>query len=182
MGGSCAVALQSLRESLPATTQIAELGYLAGEMRGSITLDARSRCGVPTLTENFFEFVAREAYQAGGREYLKLGPKLQEGEGYYLVVTTVSGRFRYFMNDIVKVEGRFHNTPMIRFLQKGRGVTSITGEKLYESQVLEAVFQAELSCGGNVHFFVVLADVENSQYTLLLQLPGGGQLTSTGRC
>ena len=51
------------------------------------------------------------------------------------------------MNDIVRVTGRLHATPLLAFVQKGKGVTSLTGEKLYESQVLEAVRRAAEETG-----------------------------------
>lgn len=49
-----------------------------------------------------------------------------------MIVTTDAGLYRYFMNDLIEVTGRFHATPTIQFVQKGSGVTSIAGEKLYE--------------------------------------------------
>ena len=58
-------------------------------------------------------------------------------------MSTQTGLYRYFMNDIVRVTGKFHETPTIQFVQKGKGVTNITGEKLYESQVIQAVLSAE---------------------------------------
>ena len=61
------------------------------------------------------------------------------GRRYYVLFTTAAGLYRYFMNDLVEVTGFFHRTPLLRFVQKGKGVTSLTGEKLYEAQAIEAV-------------------------------------------
>ncbi len=36
-------------------------------------------------------------------------------------------------------------TPLLRFVQKGRGVTSLTGEKLYEAQAIEGVVQRRVA-------------------------------------
>ena len=76
------------------------------------------------------------------------------------------------MNDIIRVTGRFGATPTIAFVQKGKGVTSITGEKLYESQAIEAVRQAELEVGSTSPFFLLLADVERATYRLLIEVDG----------
>lgn len=38
-GGSCRIALSGIRDSFPNHTQIAELGYLSSEFRGTITVD-----------------------------------------------------------------------------------------------------------------------------------------------
>ena len=43
------------------------------------------------------------------------------------------------MNDLLEVTGWFRRAPLLRFLQKGKGVTSLTGEKLYEAQAIDAV-------------------------------------------
>ena len=56
-----------------------------------------------------------------------------------VLVMTATGLYRYFMNDLVETIGFFRATPLLRFVQKGKGVTSLTGEKLYEAQAIEAV-------------------------------------------
>ena len=89
-----------------------------------------------------------------------------------IVTTTDSGLYRYFMNDIVRATGRFHATPTIEFVQKGKGVTNITGEKLYESQAIAAVQRAEEKLGFVSRFFVMLADTGSSVYRLLIEPSG----------
>lgn len=73
------------------------------------------------------------------------------------------------MNDIIEVTGYFSRTPTIRFVQKGKGVTNIAGEKLYEHQVTTAVGQVLIARGLISEFFVMLADVENFRYTLCVE-------------
>ena len=84
-----------------------------------------------------------------------------------MVVTTASGLYRYFMNDLVMVDGRYAATPLLRFVQKGRGVTSITGEKLYEGQVIDAM--RELEPSHHAVFYLLLADESASRYRLFLE-------------
>lgn len=167
-GGSCGIALARLRAALPPATQVVELGYLASELRGSVTLGGAPGLGVPTLRETFFEFVEPRRWEEGSPTFLTLD-QLEVGRDYYVCVTTVAGLYRYFMNDIVRVTGRFQATPTIAFLQKGKGVTSITGEKLYESQVIEAVRAAERELGASSPFFLMLADVERARYRLVME-------------
>lgn len=97
---------------------------------------------------------------------------LAEGEDYYVIVTTADGLYRYDMNDIVRVNGRIQNTPTLEFLQKGKGVTSITGEKLHEVQVLNAVGDALGEANVESEFFIVLADPATASYTLYLEPRG----------
>jgi sterol desaturase/sphingolipid hydroxylase (fatty acid hydroxylase superfamily) len=167
-GGSCGSALARLRGELPAATRIVELGYLASELRGSFTIDPARADGVPNLCHDFFEFVEKERWEREDPEFLLLD-QLEPGREYYVFVTTSAGLYRYHMNDIVRAVGRFESTPTIEFVQKGKGVTSITGEKLYEGQLLDALRQLEREAGVALRFFVMLADVEGARYRLLLE-------------
>jgi sterol desaturase/sphingolipid hydroxylase (fatty acid hydroxylase superfamily) len=181
-GGSCGIALKTLRALIPSSARVVDPGYLASEFRGSITIDAASSAGVPTLQENFFEFVEKERWENGEPEF-RLLDELEIGREYYVVVTTSTGLYRYFINDMVRATGRFHATPTIAFMQKGKGVTTITGEKLYESQVLEAVHAAEAEVGETTRFFVMLADVEKARYQLFVECdarfrPDGAQFAA----
>ena len=97
----------------------------------------------------------------------------EAGRDYYVIITTDAGLYRYAMNDIVRVTGHFEQTPTLRFVQKGKGVTSITGEKLYEGQVIEAVNGALEALDLSASFFVALAECEESRYRLLVELPAG---------
>jgi hypothetical protein len=63
------------------------------------------------------------------------------------------------MNDIVEVAGHDRQTPLIRFVQKGKGVVSFTGEKLYEVQVIAAVDKALASLRGRYHFIAAVAEL-----------------------
>ncbi len=168
-GGSCGIALAAFQTHLPPTARIAELGYLSSEFRATITVDVERNWGAPTIHENFFEFVEREDWEEGDKNPLTVDA-IEEGKEYYLIVTTGAGLYRYFRNDIISVTGRFHATPTIRFMQKGKGVTNITGEKLYESQVISAVRAAEDEIGVRSTFFMMLADVEESTYRLVIEL------------
>ena len=82
----------------------------------------------------------------------------------------MTGLYRYFMNDLVEVTGFFQKTPLLRFVQKGKGVTNLTGEKLYEAQVIDAV-QGELPrCGVTPTFFVMVADDQAMAYRLMVEV------------
>ncbi len=168
-GGSCGIALGGVLSALPESTEIAELGYLSSEFRGTITVDLQHGLGMPTILDNYFEFAERDSWDGGDTRTLTVD-QLQEGVQYYVIVTTDAGLWRYFMNDLIEVSGSFHATPTIRFVQKGKGVTSITGEKLYESQVIAAVRRAERELGTSPAFMLMLAQARESRYRLVLEL------------
>jgi sterol desaturase/sphingolipid hydroxylase (fatty acid hydroxylase superfamily) len=165
-GGSCGIALSSLINDLPASTDIVEMGYLASEVRGSITLGRD--VGLPTFTNVFYEFIERDDWEADKKNTLLLD-QLVKGKQYYVVITTVNGLYRYFMNDIVEVTGFYRRCPTIRFLQKGKGATNITGEKLYESQVLDAIKTLEGELCLPIRFQQWIADEVGAQYLVYLE-------------
>jgi hypothetical protein len=169
-GGSCAVPLRGLVGLLPDKTRIVELGYVASEFRGTINIDVQRNTCLPTLLDTVFEFVAREAWEEGSGDFLSLH-ELDEGREYYVFVTTAEGLYRYDMNDIIRVTGRVNETPTLEFVQKGKGVTNITGEKLHEAQVLDAVLAVLKEKGTPSNFFVMLADQSSAQYTLFVEMP-----------
>jgi hypothetical protein len=177
-GGSAGVALAALRAELPAAARIHELGYLASEFRGTITLGRRAGSGMPTFDTHFFEFVERDRWDRGEPQFLTLD-QLRRGQAYYVIVTTPSGLYRYFINDLVLVKGFLARMPLIQFLQKGKGVTSITGEKLYEAQVLEAVQRVLAQMNRAARFVMMLADEQASRYRLYIETDPGPRTSAS---
>lgn len=167
-GGSCGVALDALKHTLSAQTRVIELGFLASELRVTVTADPVSGAGLPMLNQHFYEFVERGAWEAGERQGLRLH-ELRQGAEYYVIVTTASGLYRYFMNDIVRVVGQFNETPTLCFVQKGRGVTNITGEKVYEHQMLEAAGNVLSRNRMTPVFIMALADAAASVYRVYVE-------------
>jgi hypothetical protein len=184
-GGSAGFALGALRPHLGPATLIVELGYAASEVRGTIGTDPITNLCAPLIDDNFYELVERSTREAAGDA---LGPdqfmdlhELEPGGQYYVFVTTRDGLYRYDMNDIVEVTGRFGATPCLAFVQKGRGVTNITGEKVTEHQVLQAMTGARQRLGITVEFFVLLADETSAAYQLYVEGPrDAGQITELG--
>jgi sterol desaturase/sphingolipid hydroxylase (fatty acid hydroxylase superfamily) len=165
---SAGVAVSALREELAQRTHIQELGYVSSEFRGTVTLGKRAGSGLPTWNTHFFEFVEKECWDRAEPEFLTLD-SLRKGLDYYVIVTTPSGLYRYFINDLVRVTGFLHRMPLLKFVQKGKGVTNITGEKLYESQVLAAVHRVMDQIGHAPRFVIMLADEAGRHYRLYVE-------------
>jgi hypothetical protein len=168
-GGSCGVALATLRTLLPPSAAVMELGYQSTECRGTIAIDIESPSGIPPLTDYFFEFVEPAGWDNGRPRYLTLAD-LEPNRPYYIIVTTPGGLYRYFMNDLVEMTGQFECTPLLRFLQKGKGVTNLTGEKLYEAQVIDAIQYGLGLQHATAPFFLMIGDERRLSYDLLVEL------------
>jgi len=175
---SASIASTALRRELPLHARMLELGYLSSEFRGTFTIGKRAGSGLPTLDTHFFEFVERDSWDRREPEFLTID-RIRKGRDYYVVVTTPSGLYRYFINDLVRVTGHLHHTPLIRFVRKGKGVTNITGEKLYENQVLEAVQKAVAEVGVATQFVTMLADEVALCYRLYVETAPGTRPNAT---
>ena len=85
-------------------------------------------------------------------------------------MTTSSGLYRYDICDVVRCTGFVGTTPVLRFLHKGAYISNLTGEKVSESQVVDAVRHALDANRHRVSFFT-LTPVwgEPPHYQLLLE-------------
>jgi hypothetical protein len=158
-GGTVGAYLAKFDTLFPQGVPVRDMGYYATELRGSVPLSDRGDAGVLAIGTNVLEFhPAGEDRAPDGRELLRV-EQLEVGQRYFVYVTNASGLYRYDMNDIVEVAGHYGQTPLIRFIQKGKGVVSFTGEKLYEVQVIAAVDQALASLRGRYHFIAAVAEL-----------------------
>jgi hypothetical protein len=120
---------------------VRDFGYMASEGRGSLPLNDDGAGGVLAVTSQFFEFVSESQFDKKskiGMTFLT-ADQLQLGQRYYIYFTTAAGLYRYNINDLVEVVAFYAKTPVIQFVRKGLGVSSITGEKVTEEQVLVAL-------------------------------------------
>lgn len=139
-----------------------ELGYIATECRFGYSIDDTNE-SVLFPHFHYYEFVDEEELDSPNKHFLQID-ELEQGHRYCAYVTTYSGLFRYNMNDLIEVGGRYQNTPTIHMISKVNGIVSMTGEKLYESQFIQAVHEAEEETGIMTTFFVGFVDVDKSLY------------------
>ncbi len=136
-GGTMKLYLKELKAYF-GDVPIRDMGCLSTEARTSIPMTDEGAGGVLAVQTNFYEFIPKEDIDKKEKRCLLCG-ELKTGEEYFIVVTTPGGLYRYNIDDLVRVDGFFNKTPVIEFVQKGRNVVSLAGEKLYESQVNEAL-------------------------------------------
>jgi hypothetical protein len=158
-GGTVGAYLAKFDTYFPQGPPVRDLGYYATELRGSVPLSDQGDAGVVAVGTNVLEFHPADDERAPeGRELLTVD-QLQVGQRYFVYVTNASGLYRYDMNDIVEVAGLHGRTPQVRFIQKGKGVVSFTGEKLYEVQVIAAVEAALAALRGRYNFIAAVAEL-----------------------
>jgi hypothetical protein len=143
-------------------TMYQELGYIATECRFGFSLDDTNE-SVLFPHFHYYEFVEESELDKPHKHFLQIY-ELEKGKRYCAYVTTYSGLFRYNMNDLVEVGGSFYKTPTVHMVSKVNGIVSMTGEKLYEPQFIDAVHKAEELMDIKTKFFVGFADVRESKY------------------
>ena len=104
----------------------------------TIPLADGSPSGVLDITSHYFEFIP-EAEGDSPQPTVLGAHELEEGKHYYILLTTAAGLYRYHIHDLVRVVGFHGRTPLLEFLGKGQNFASLTGEKLSEYQVTQAV-------------------------------------------
>ncbi len=149
-----------------------DVGYGSSEFRTGITISDEGSPNVPLPDNYFYEFIPegdREPYLSGAKELLQLH-ELEKGQRYLIIQTGPHGFYRYNIEDIIEVNGFYRRTPTINFVQKARMVTSLTGEKIYETQVIEAMDRvAERRADLKPSFFVCYCDVDAANYKLCVE-------------
>lgn len=160
--GNTKIYVDKFADWFPNHTFYQELGYFSTECRFGLVLDNTINT-VMFPHFHFYEFVEESELDSPDPHFYNIY-ELEHGKRYNAYVTTLSGLYRYNMNDLIEVGPKFENTPTVHMVQKVNGIVSLTGEKLHEKQFVDAVAKAEELTEMKTNFFVGFADVENSRY------------------
>ncbi|MBK6916353.1 MAG: GH3 auxin-responsive promoter family protein [Deltaproteobacteria bacterium] len=124
----------------PQLVDVAARDYILMASEGVMAIPIEDeRSGGPlAVGVHVYEFIPEEQYGRADAEVL-LPHQLEDGKTYVLVLTNGSGLYRYDIGDVVRVRGFVGTTPCIEFLHRAGATCSLTGEKLTEDQVTQAV-------------------------------------------
>ena len=152
-GGSAAAYIPRLKELFD-NIAIRDHGLHASEGRMTLPLEDNSAAGVLEIQMHFFEFMPVRESESPCPVVLA-AHELQDGHEYFILLTTSSGLYRYNIQDVVRCVGFYGTTPLLEFRHKGAHMSSITGEKIAESQVVESVQAAGQSLGHSFRLFTL---------------------------
>lgn len=161
-GGTLKLYLRRLREFFP-SVPIRDIGLLASEGRFSVPLDDETAAGVAEITSNFLEFIPAEQREQDNPDTLR-AHELDIDAEYFLVTTNYAGLYRYNLDDRVRVVDFLGNSPVFEFLSRGLHTANITGEKLTEHQVVEAMRTARRKTHLAVERFVLQPRFADTPY------------------
>lgn len=160
--GNTKIYIEKFKDSFPEKMLHQEFGYFASECRFGLVMDDTVN-SVMFPHMHYYEFVKEEEMDSENPTYYQLH-ELVDGQRYCPYVTTFAGLYRYNMNDLLEVGPNFKNTPTVHMIQKTHGIVTMTGEKLYERQFIEAVRRAEEKTGLKTRFFIGFAELPESRY------------------
>lgn len=124
--GHAARGLDGLRQRFPCV-EVQGKGLLATEGVVSIPLFG-AEFPVAAVTSHFLEFLP-DGVNERGRDSLTVD-EVEIGQTYEVALTTSGGLYRYRLRDLVRVEGFYRSTPMLRFIGRADCASDVAGEKL----------------------------------------------------
>ncbi|NLD98419.1 MAG: GH3 auxin-responsive promoter family protein [Fibrobacter sp.] len=166
--GNCSLILPKLEGYFSEKTVLREFGYQASEARAGLVLGNEWNYSILLANIYHFEFIPEEKIGLSDPPVLS-AHELEINKCYYILFSNGSGLYRYNINDIIRVTGFYHQFPLFEFVQKGEGITSLTGEKLSEIHVIRAVDEAANAKGIHVEFYTMLCDSVNYIYKLYVE-------------
>lgn len=170
--GNFAQLLPKLKGYFPEFTVNRAFGYQASEGRAGLVLGNDWDYSALAVHIYHFEFV--EENQRFDADPLILQPhEVEVGKRYYIFFSNGSGLYRYDINDIIEVTGHYNQVPLFKFIQKGEGITTLTGEKLSEEQVMQAIDEVKKELGVSVEFYVMFCDEKDLCYKFFVEFGAG---------
>ena len=127
---------KKLRRYIGDEMPIHYLGYAATEALMAVPIELNSFEYVLLPHNAFFEFLPLDA-PVGSRP-LTIS-EVKAGEEYELILTNLSGFYRYRIEDVVKVTGFYHQSPKVTFCYRLNQIANISGEKINQMAFDEIV-------------------------------------------
>jgi hypothetical protein len=129
--------------------------------------------GALAVETHFYEFIP-EHLAEGNQPATLLAHELEAGKTYVVVLSTSAGLYRYNIGDVVHVRGFAGSTPIVEFLYRAGNTCSLTGEKLTERQVVDAVSACAARMGIGLQAFTMCPAIEPfPHYAVVAELKNG---------
>ena len=116
----------------------------------------------------FYEFIPAKAEDDS---VILTMDELEEGEDYEIIITNLSGFYRYRIKDVIRVTGFYNEAPLVQFVYRKSQLLSIAGEKTNEEAVRWAIEEFMKDTGLKINDYSVYADTdtEPGHYTFYME-------------
>lgn len=159
-GGSFSVYMDKLNlytDNLPVYSAV----YGATEALIGLATSINEATYVVTPRSAYYEFIPVSEMDSTCPTTLELA-ELKIGESYEIVVTNYSGFYRYRLEDVVKVTGYFHQSPILEFQYRKGQLLNISGEKTSEQAVQRAMSETAQSLSITVEDYTATLDLRET--------------------
>jgi hypothetical protein len=106
---------------------------------------------------SFFEFIAVENMDDKQPKTYNIN-ELKLGREYEIVLTNLSGLYRYKLGDVVKVVDFYNNSPEIQFMYRKNQLLNMVSEKTTEDHALHALRNTFNRLGSSFSDYTVIGD------------------------
>ena len=167
--GSLSFYAKKLRRYIGDDIPMHYLGYTATEAFMAVPLEFNSYDYVILPQNGFYEF--RPIDQEGYDNLLTI-KDLEVGKEYEIILTNMSGFYRYRIEDVIKVTGYYNQSPKITFCYRLNQIANISGEKVSSLAFDEMVANLSETTGDLYIGYSIYADRSTSpgHYKLFLEL------------
>lgn len=166
--GSLSFYAKKLRRYIGDDIPMHYLGYTATEAFMAVPLEFNSYDYVILPQNGFYEF--RPIDQEGYDNLLTI-KDLEVGKEYEIILTNMSGFYRYRIEDVIKVTGYYNQSPKITFCYRLNQIANISGEKVSSLAFDEMVANLSETTGDLYIGYSIYADRSTSpgHYKLFLE-------------
>lgn len=160
-------------------TNIFYVGLMASEGMFTFPLSLDSTDSIPNPEFMFYEFLP---VGFSDPAEVRTIDQLEVGKLYETVTTNLNGFYRYRQGDVVKVTGKYKNTPILEFLYRINHNVSIMGEKTGEDMLNEAVFSTCKKLNLGIDDYSAFADnqAEDARYGMFMEINDNPRNVSVG--
>ena len=160
--------IDRLRQSLGPEIAVDYLGYVCSEATVAAPLGEGEPACMLLPYSGFYKFLPMED---GAPEKPLLMDQLEVGKEYELIVTNLSGFYRYRLGDVIRVTGYHNECPLIVFSYRKNQLISMYGEKVTETALRTAVEATAEEAAATILEYSVYADAgtDPGHYIVLLE-------------
>ena len=166
-GGTLAAYAERIRRYI-GTVPLHNFGYGASEGYFAMPLTPDAEDAVILPKSNYFEFIPRDPEEG---DTPKTITEVKVGNEYEVVLTNLSGFYRYRLDDVVKITGFYNNSPKVKFLYRANIMLNLSDEKTTQSMLDASMAETAEKLGINYMSYSTYGDTEADipHYTVLIE-------------
>lgn len=175
-GGTLADYAMRIRRYIGPDIPVHKFGYGASEGYFAMLLTPEADEAVMLPKSNYFEFIPRDPEEG---DTPKMMHELKVGNEYEVLLTNLSGFYRYHLGDVVKVTG-FHNTaPIVKFMYRTNVMVNVCDEKTTQLMLDNAMEEFREKTGIAFQSYSVYGDTSSEvpHYTVLVETDGKTEIS-----